>query len=249
MFLFVISQGTKFLVSLFFLLSLQNCAPVFQEENSVRSPQSAPSPVIVSVNFSQDVSSWTGGIADYSAETTPDDVIRAQGPLPAPLNGSGFRISGTNESDDLFIYIKRQISGLQPGQLYDIEFQVNIVSGEATGCVGVGGSPGDSVWVHAGATSFEPQTILQMGDFRVNIDRGNQSMGGIQGVVLGTIANSKTDCSQNIFEAKLLATHLPHTVTADGAGRVWIHVGMDSGFEAYSEIYLQSMNVIFKPRL
>ena len=247
MFFFSLSQGAKFLAALFLLLSLQNCGAVFQADKSGRSPKSAPAPVMVSFNFSQNISAWTVGIADYSAGTTPDDVITAQEPLPAPMNGSGFRLSGTNESDDLFIYIKKQISGLQAGQLYDIEFQVNIVSGEATGCAGVGGSPGDSVWVHAGATTFEPQTILRGEDFRVNIDRGNQSMGGSQGVVLGTIANSKTDCSQNIFEAKLLATHLPHTVTADGAGRVWIHVGIDSGFEAYSEIYLQSMFIILKP--
>jgi hypothetical protein len=37
-------------------------------------------------------------------------------------------------------------------------------------------------------------------------------------------------------------------VTVDGTGRVWLHAGIDSGFEAYTEVYLQSLAVVFTPR-
>ncbi|MFY7948070.1 MAG: hypothetical protein ACOVRP_02545, partial [Gemmatimonas sp.] len=141
------------------------------------------------------------------------------------------------------------VGGLQPGRSDGVARQLRLATGAPSGCVGVGGAPGESVWVHAGATAGEPRTVLQGAeDYRVNIDRGNQSVGGSQGVVLGTIANGSTDCLQRRFATKLLASHAPHAVTADGAGRVWLHAGIDSGFEAYSEVYLQSLEVVFTPR-
>lgn len=209
----------------------------------------APTPVTLTIDFSTGVAGWVGDIADYSVSTTPNDVVWIHAPLPAPMTGSGFRLSGTNRSDDLFIYAKRQISGLRAGQTYGVTFQVRIGTGAPTGCVGVGGSPGEGVWVHVGATATEPRTVASNGgDLRVNIDRGNQSVGGSQGVVLGTIANTHTDCQQTRFETKLLATHASHSVTADNSGRVWLHAGIDSGFEAYSEVYLQSLSVVFTPK-
>jgi hypothetical protein len=210
-------------------------------------PEPAP-PVSQFIDFSTGVAGWTGDSADYETGTAPNDVLWSHSALPAPMTGSGFRLSGTNRSDDLFIYVKRQIGGLRAGQRYSVAFQVRIATGTPTGCIGVGGSPGESVWIHAGATDIEPRTVPNGGGFRVNIDRGNQSVGGRQGVVLGTIANSKTDCPQVSFETKLLTTHAPHEVTADSAGRVWVHAGIDSGFESYSEIYLQSLSVVFTPK-
>ena len=206
-------------------------------------------PVVQTFDFSTGSAAWSGAIADYTASTAPIDVVWAHAALPAPLTGSGLRLSGTNRSDDLFIYVKRQVGGLQPGRSYDVAMQVRLATGAPSGCVGVGGAPGEGVWVHAGATTSEPRTVLQGAqDFRVNIDRGNQAVGGSQGVVMGTIANGNPDCQQRRFSTKLLSTHGPHAVAADGEGRVWLHAGIDSGFEAYSEIYLQSLSVVFTPR-
>jgi hypothetical protein len=208
-----------------------------------------PQPVALTFDFSAGIAGWSGASADYGTATAPIDVVWAHAALPAPLAGSGFRLSGTNRSDDLFIYVKRPVDGLQPGRTYGVAMQVRLATPAPSGCAGVGGPPGEGVWVHAGATASEPRTVLQgVDDYRVNIDRGNQSVGGSQGVVLGTIANGSIDCLLRRFETKLLSSHAPHAVTADGTGRVWLHAGIDSGFEAYSEVYLQSLEVVFTPR-
>jgi hypothetical protein len=34
---------------------------------------------------------------------------------------------------------------------------------------------------------------------------------------------------------------------ADAQGGVWLHVGIDSGFEAYSQIYLRTVALTFSP--
>jgi hypothetical protein len=56
-------------------------------------------------------------------------------------------ISGVNRSDDLFMYWKGQIVGLSPGTSYRASIEVEFATNVPSGCVGVGGSPGESVWI------------------------------------------------------------------------------------------------------
>ena len=78
---------------------------------------------------------------------------------------------------------------------YLARFNVEIATNVPSGCIGVGGAPGESVWVKAGATTVEPVAIDQGGQLRMNIDKGNQSNGGANAVVLGNVANSRS-CDQ-----------------------------------------------------
>ena len=190
----------------------------------------------------------TGATADYTAATAPPDPISASSPLPAPFQGQGWRLSGTNLSDDLFIYVKCRLTGLEPQQRYRVGFAVDIITGAPSGCVGVGGAPGEGVTVHAGATAQEPSTQLAVdGNFRVNLDRGNQSLGGTQSQALGHIGNAVSTCSQRQFSAKSLGPAAVLQTQADAQGGVWLHVGIDSGYEAYSEIYLRTVALNFSP--
>ena len=190
----------------------------------------------------------TGADADYSAATAPPDTISAARSMPSPFAGTGWRLSGTNRSDDLFIYVKCRLSGLQAGVSYRAAFSVSMLTSAPTGCIGVGGSPGEGVTVHAGVSLTEPMTVIQPGgDFRVNLNRGNQAQGGTQSQVLGHIGNTVSTCSTRQFAEKLLAPAAVLTVQPDMQGDVWMHVGIDSGFEAYSEVYVRSVSVRFTP--
>ncbi|MFO0095255.1 MAG: hypothetical protein ACK54K_13225, partial [Gemmatimonadaceae bacterium] len=64
-----------------------------------------------------------------------------------------------------------------------------------------------------------------------------------------TIANTVADCGTRRWESKRLATPSAFglTVTADARGTAWLLVGMDSGFEALSRIYLQRVVVQLTP--
>jgi hypothetical protein len=75
----------------------------------------------------------------------------------------------------------------------------------------------------------------------VSIDRGNQSQSGPAGLVLGNIANSVPDCGNRRWESKSLSIPASATLTvrADDRGEAWLLVGMDSGFESFSRVYLQ----------
>lgn len=206
-------------------------------------------PIQRTFDFSLGVAGWTIGQADYAPATAPTDVIGEARPLPAPLTGSGLLLSGTNRSDDLFLYATTRVPDLAPGATYRVAVTVAFATDTPTDCVGVGGSPGESVWIVVGAATVEPRTVFDGRQYRVNLQRGNQSTGGPQGGPLGTIGNSVPNCGPRRWETRQLASPdaFPVTVTADQQGTAWLLVGMDSGFESLSRIYLQRVTVTLTP--
>lgn len=228
-------------VSLTAVLALASCR--------ADAPVSVPGITTRTFDFGQGIAGWTIGQADYAPATAPTDVIGEARPLPAPLTGSGLLLSGTNRSDDLFLYATTRVSDLAPGATYRVTATVAFATDVPTGCAGVGGSPGESVWLIVGAATGEPRTVFDGREYRVNLQRGNQSAGGPQGGPLGTIGNTVPNCGPRRWETKQLASPNASsvTVTADQQGTAWLLVGMDSGFESLSRIYLQRVAVTLTP--
>ena len=208
-----------------------------------------PVPVERLFDFGQGSAGWISGSADYSALTAPNDVIAEVRSLPNPFTGWGYFQSGTNRSDDLFLYIKSPVDGLVPGVTYRLSANLQFLTNVPSGCVGVGGSPGESVWLVLAASSAEPLNLISGGDTRLNIDRGNQSIGGSSGVVLGTMANTVSDCGEPRWESKALSTALTNrlSVKADEKGVIWVLIGFDSGFESLSQLYYQRLSLNLQP--
>ena len=117
-----------------------------------------------------------------------------------------------------------------------------------TGCIGVGGDPGESVYVKFGAAPEEPSPVIQEdGTVRMNVDIGQQAIGGADAVVIGNIATSITDCHNEQYELKELETAAPLITRSDPSGTLWIFVGTDSGFEGKTAlIYTQVRLTIHK---
>jgi hypothetical protein len=201
-------------------------------------------------DFSDGSQGWVAAFADYPANADIASYKLASGyrQLPAPLESrSGFFISGDNHSDDLFMYLKRRVSGFDPNADYQVSFVVEFATDVPTGCGGVGGSPGESVFVKAGVSNVEPISFVNENSwFQMNIDKGNQSQSGTNAVVIGNVANS-TLCEQNIrrYEIKQLSTVQPVLVTTDATGSVWLLVGTDSGFEAVTSLYYTHIRADF----
>jgi hypothetical protein len=208
-------------------------------------------PLTARVDFSTGQHGWTAGFSDYPA--ADEAIYNLQSDyrtLPAPLDTSqrALFISGVNRSDDLFMYWKGQIVGLSPGTRYRASFEVEFATNIPSGCFGVGGSPGESVYIKAGATDIEPESVLVDGWYLMNIDKGNQAIGGENAVVLGDIANSQP-CGggEPQWELKLLSSMETIDVTADSDGRVWLLVGSDSGFESITSLYYTRVLATFEP--
>ena len=209
-------------------------------------------PRIGRVDFSSGQHGWTAGFADYPVgEEASYELKSDYRGLPAPLNRSqnALYISGNNHSDDLFMYWKGKIVGLSPNTTYRTHFELEFATNTPSGCIGVGGSPGESVYVKAGASDIEPEALDMGGFYQMNIDKGNQSTGGENAVVLGDVANSQP-CGGAApqWELKQLASGADAVVvTTDGEGSVWLFMGTDSGFEATTSLYYTWLEVTFEP--
>ena len=190
---------------------------------------------------------WQAGFADYpEGEENEYELESEWKKLPAPLNYlNGINVVGNNHSDDLFMYIKRKLEGLKPNTLYLLVFRLQIATNASMGCVGIGGAPGESVFVKAGATSHEPNvTRDSQGFMRMNIDKGNQSMGGRDAVVIGDLANTQTDCMNTLYELKDFNSSCPPFEVLSGQdGTIWGLFGTDSGFEATTNIYYTHIEI------
>ena len=192
-----------------------------------------------SFSFEGGAEGWTAGFADLPVDFDPSiyELDSGHRPLPDGLEGSGLYIQGHNRSDDLFMFFKRQVGGLKADAEYSAVLSLELATNVAAGLVGIGGSPGESVFAKAGASTVEPMTPEDdSGYFRMNIDKGNQSNGGGSMVVVGHVAHPAVTGEE--YRLKSLGNSgRPVHVTADGEGRLWLIVGTDSGFEGLSAFY------------
>ncbi|TWI66346.1 hypothetical protein IP91_02158 [Pseudoduganella lurida] len=208
--------------------------------------------VLLTQDFNQGLGGWTGESSDYTTDTAPTGVVFEQRGIAALGNyatdAKAYFVSGTNRSDDLLLYVKKQITGLVANTEYTFSVQsLNLLSSAPTGCMGVGGAPGESVYVIAAASPTEPKAVTTNGDVRLNIDRGNQATAGAASMVLGNIANGLPCDGSNKYASKLLRNFTGIKVKTDGEGKVWVLFGIDSGYEAASSVYLQNLSFAFVP--
>ena len=190
-------------------------------------------------NFNQDAEGWIVGFADLPVnhDQSTFELDHGHRQLPDGLEGSGIFIQGHNRSDDLFMFLKRQVEGLRPNTQYMVQVSIDLATNVPAGLVGIGGAPGESVFVKAGASTDEP--IAVEGDnqhLRLSIDKGNQAQSGESMVVIGDVASP--DVADSEYQIKNLSTgDRTLSVEADSEGRVWLIVGTDSGFEGLTSLY------------
>jgi heat shock protein HslJ len=194
---------------------------------------------------------WVTGFADLPADYDPAiyELDSEWTELPDGLDGYGIYMQGHNRSDDLFMFLKRQVEGLEPGTTYQATFQLILASDVPPGLAGIGGSPGESVYVKVGATTEEPLIVEDdAGWLRMNIDKGNQASEGEDMINIGDMANPNltpdTAGSYELMEQNSVGREFE--VTADEDGVVWFIAGTDSGFEGLTSVYYDEITVVLE---
>lgn len=213
----------------------------------LRGQSAPPRFVTIADDFSRGSGGWLAGFSDYGFAQGGMQRIAEPRPLPAEVNASGGRrgyyVHGFNNSDDLFMYLKKPLSsidGIAPGASYEAEFFIEAASDAPSGCAGVGGSPGDSVYLKVGASATEPVAILDpVEGVRLNLDKGQQSQSGADATVAGTIGNGAECVKENLGVYRLIERRQKHAspVRASDTGNLWLFVGTDSAFEGMTGIY------------
>lgn len=198
-------------------------------------------------DFETDAQGWSADWADYPANANDSLFYQLESKhasLPRYIvpNQKGIYIKGFNHSDDLFMFLKKKLTGLLPNQRYKIQFQIELASDAPTNAIGIGGSPG--LYLKAGAAPLEPMKIKQTEGgtpfYRMNIDKGNQSMPGTQMDTIGKTSVNDTTTqftlinrqNRNAFYAK-----------SNANGELWAIVGTESAFEGLTELYYSKIGI------
>lgn len=213
------------------------------------------SSVGVEFDFRQGAQGWEAGFAEYSPEM--EDMMLEAGIRSLPpelgINGTGYYIQGMNRSDDLFMFLKRPLGtddGVVPGQEYRVALTIVFASNAPSGAVGIGGAPGESVYLKAGASTVEPEVYLDSADnhYRMNVDKGSGNSGnGTAASVIGHIANGLSAEEDPRYVSLQRRHEHQYTVNASQEGELWLLVGTDSGFEGLTGIYYQNIAVKLIP--
>ncbi|NOT07509.1 MAG: hypothetical protein HOP28_04800 [Gemmatimonadales bacterium] len=200
-------------------------------------------------SFNDGMHNWSSDFVDYPTlgETSLYRLNWQRSELPLRGSERGLRVQFNNASDDVFAYLYREFGGLRPSTNYDITIEVTIYTPFSRGIGGIGGSPGESNAVKIGAVAEAPaRVVVSVGNstyWRVSIDKGNQSQGGEDMVVVGSLFNGN-ESDQLVWTSVPMKNVLPHRVRSSNQGTIWAIAGIDSGFEGFTEVYFESIRVI-----
>ena len=204
--------------------------------------------ILLVFDFADGAAGWSAGFTDYSLSLAELHLAAGMRPLPSELGvkGHGFYIQGTNVSDDLCMFLTRQVTardGVKPHCRYSLTCEIEFASNAPTGAVGTGGAPGESVYVKAGGAPVQPTPIIDNdGRVTLNIDKGNQATGGTHAGVAGNVANGRTPAEPPRY---VMLTHTyrhPVPISADEHVNLWLFVGTDSGFESQTALYYKKLS-------
>lgn len=182
--------------------------------------------------------------ADYPGGEGVEEFYELRhGHEKVPIDGAGkdLFLSGNNHSDDLFMGYYKELTDFRPGQLYAFHVTFRLATNVDGGTIGVGGSPGTSVYVKGGVAMEKPERVSdELGYYRLNLDKANQGQGGTDLALLGNLEKPETlrpgeyEWKEFSFDAQ---------ARADAEGRLWLVLGTDSGFEAVSSYYLDDISL------
>ena len=137
------------------------------------------------------------------------------------------------------MFWKKRLTGLPPNTAMRLTMEIEFASKYAEGLIGIGGAPGESVIVKAGAVALEPQPLMDPQSdnwWHMNLDKGNQSVGGADMTVVGHVG--KPDDGTENFVPLVRGQHgAAMTATTASDDSFWLVFGTDSGFEGRSELY------------
>ena len=195
-------------------------------------------------DFSRDGEGFSPLIADYpvGSETFYELEVSRQA---IPIDGAGCRLwlTGNNHSDDLFLGVSRCLEGLPAGLPCVFTVRVRIATNVDGGLIGIGGSPGSSVFVKCGITAAEPRREAVDGSYRLTLDKGNQGQDGPDMAIVG---NLEKENGQRPGQYEWKSYRCRAMAVPGQDGKVYLSFGIDSGFERLSCYYLDSVDIAWE---
>jgi hypothetical protein len=199
-----------------------------------------------SVNFKDGYSGWTADFAYYPAseDSIDNELETAFTYLPRKLNGiQGVKLEGTNNGTNLFMFLKKKITGLKPNTPYIIAYHVEYATNKS---VADKDGEGKSVHLMAGATPLEPKKVVEKKLVVLNIDKGTYNDLGEDMVVLGPLGAKESDGENyQLVQRNNANENAAFYATSNSKGELWVVIGTESNFVGRTTIYYTKFNLVF----
>ncbi|MFF2089206.1 stalk domain-containing protein [Paenibacillus sp. NPDC058174] len=203
-------------------------------------------------SFDKDLEGWSGHFADLPVNYDQSIYELAFAREAIPDTGSsaanyGLKLKGMNRSDDLFMFLTKKVDGLAKNTTYNAKLEFAMYTKEAGEMIGVGGAPGESLYIKAGVVATEPKTV-QTNDrgesyYRMNLDKGNQATDGKDMKLVGNAV--KPDSGKEGYQRKTFTYNVK--VKTDNNGQLFIIIGSDSGYEGLTTLYFDDISLTLTP--
>jgi hypothetical protein len=188
---------------------------------------------------------WIAAFADYPVGLE-DSMRLDSGPgiiyvSESIGNVSAFKQRGYATNSDLFMYIKQQISGLEPNSRYTVYINVELISQLLMEYNGDLDNKNFGSFLKVGAFQVEPDTLeiphatnLDISNVAVDFDKGENETGGIDMTFIGRLEYSKPGKNPIVLNGS--NADFPIYTASDNEGKLWIAVGVDTNIPVYQEI-------------
>lgn len=202
-----------------------------------------PEPVEHIWNFTSGNEGWNGDFSEYPfGEEALYELLFEYDSLPMPLDHEqgALKLSGNNLNGDLFMFVKKKITGLDPNTVYYVSFNVEFASNVPADSTDQE-SPGQLVFMGAGATPVEPMKVNgESNIYHMNIDKYNLNRDGEDMIVMGNVSNGLQQADYSLVS---LENENPFRVVTGDMGEIWLIIGIDSGYPAAATYFLNSVMV------
>lgn len=197
-------------------------------------------------DFSSGWHSWTVGFSDYPLDDSVlYELTYARTILPGSTDSEKtLMISGYSYNQDLFMYVKKKISSLQPNTEYAVAFGVEFATTAPTGVDDSGDYPGEKVYLKVGASGEEPHKVASSDStyYYMNIDKGNHENGGADMIYIGNIAQTTT-VTDALYSLETLNNDSSFYATTNDEGELWVIVGIDSNYRGSTTLYFTAITI------
>jgi hypothetical protein len=213
-----------------------------------------PTGTVFLSDFSTGPQGWSPFFTDLPVNAELSYNLRIDlGALPAStgIAGNGLVISGQNKGQELYIFLKKEVSGLQPNRLYNIRFRVDLATNiiQLPGAANKSNIENTGTSLVAGALSFEPgiQRISPVSgllepnfNHRVSEGGGNRTGDLIN---LGPVGHN--GASPDFKLLRLDNINTPFLARANDEGHIWILLGIHTSSKEELRLYLRSTRILF----
>lgn len=195
-------------------------------------------------DFREELYGFTAGFSDFPAGKDDSTLYELRFAYTQEPEGNfAIMISGNNHSDDLFMFLKKRLSGLKPSTDYTITYNVEFYSNARANVSGI--APGEGVYLKVGATDLEPKSVIDKGKFIMNIDKGNEDKDGADMVNIGDVSvPDDTNGYIKTYRSNASSIDKPLKVRTNNEGDLWLIVGTDSAIEGVTTLFYSSISVV-----